>query len=180
MASETTKEEQEQKLIKKFDKLDAEDKNKWQHEIEQLEQRVEEHFDLDIGNGVKIAIYTRLSEKRKRLYASLVKELKALGAKKKIGTGIFDKDNVEIEEWTIVLNKSDEKRGEEIAYEIMAFTTINPVFTVDWFKKNPDKFAMEDLLNNIFMYYNLQAIQWVEQAVGTKSFRTKSGGTKLR
>ena len=180
MASKTTKEEREKKLIEKFDKLNAEDQTKWQREIEQLEQRTEEHTDLDIGDGIKIAIYTRLSEKRKRLYAGLVKELKSLGTKTKVGTGIYGEDGREIEEWTIKLNESDENRGEEIAYEIMAFTTINPVFTVEWFKENPDKFVMEELLNNIFMFYNLQAMRWVEQAVSTKSFRTKSDRSKLR
>lgn len=167
-------------LKAKYAKKKAEEDEKWQREIEQLEQRTEEHTDLDIGDGVKIAILTRLSEKRKRLYAGLVKELKSLGTKQKIGTGVFDKDGKEIEEWTIKLNKKDEKRGEEIAYEIMAFATINPLFTADWFKENPDKFVMEDLLNNMFMYYNLQAIRWVEQAAGTKSFRTESDGAKLR
>lgn len=175
-----TESQAEKDLKAKYAKQKTEEDEKWQREIEQLEQRIEEHTDLDIGSGVKIAIFTRLNEKRKRLYARLVKELKSLGTKQKTGTGIFDKDGTEIEEWTIVLSESDEKRGEEIAYEIMAFTTINPLFTVDWFKENPDKFAMEDLLNNIFMYYNLQAIRWVEQAAGTKSFRTKPSGSKLR
>lgn len=172
--------EQEKKIFEKFDALTAEEKEKWQREIKQLEQRVEEHTDLDIGNGVKIAIYTRLNEKRKKVYAELVKELKSLGTIVKVGTGVLDAVGKEIEEEKTVLSETDEKRAEEIAYEIMAFATINPLFTVDWFKENPDKFAMEDLLNNIFMYYNLQAIRWVEQAVNTKSFLGKSSGTKLR
>lgn len=172
--------EREVALEQNFIKRERDNNEKWLREIEQLEQRVEEDTDLDIGNGIKIAIYTRLNEKRKKRYARLVKELRGLGTKKKIKTGILDEDGAEIEEWSIVLNEKDEKRGEEIAYEVIAFTTINPLFTVDWFKENPDKFAMEDLLNNIFMYYNLQAIRWIEQAAGTKSFRTKSSGTKLR
>lgn len=153
---------------------------KWQREIEQLEQRIEEHTDLDIGGGVKIAIYTRLSEKRKKQYAKLIKELQSSGTKKKVGTGVFDEKGKEIEEWKKILTKNDEIRAENIAYEIMAFTTINPMFTLDWFKDNPDKFAMEDLFNNIYLYYNLQAIKWVEQAASTKTFLAKSGGTKLR
>ncbi|MBC8521363.1 MAG: hypothetical protein H8D26_05170 [Methanomicrobia archaeon] len=153
---------------------------KWQREIEQLEQRVEEHTDLDIGNGVKIAIYTRLNEKRKKHYVRLIKELQSLGTRKEVDTGEFDEKGMEIKKWKIVLSESDEKRGEEIGYEIIEFATLNPMFTVTWFKDNPDKFALEDLLNNIVMYYNLQAIRWTEQAVGTKSFRTKPGGTKLR
>jgi len=175
-----SKSQAEAKLVAKYKDKTTEEDLKWQREIEQLEQRTEEHTDLDIGDGVKIAIYTRLSEKRKRLYAGLVKELKSLGTKTKVGTGVYDEDGREIEEWTIKLNESDENRGEEIAYEIMAFTTINPVFTVEWFKENPDKFVMEELLNNIFMFYNLQAMRWVEQAVSTKSFRTKSDRSKLR
>lgn len=177
MASET---QAEKELKAKYAKQKTEEDEKWQREIEQLEQRVEEHTDLDIGGGVKIAIFTRLNEKRKRQYARRVKELKSLGTKKKVKTGVLDEDGIENEEWSIVLNEKDEKRGEEIAYEIIAFTTINPLFTVGWFKENPDKFAMEDLLNNIFMYYNLQAIRWVEQAAGTKSFRTKSSRSELR
>lgn len=153
---------------------------KWQHEIEQLEQRTEEHTDLDIGSDIKIAIFTRLNEKRKKRYAKLIKELQSLGTKKKVGTGVFDEKGEEIGEWKKILTKSDETRAEDIAYEIMAFVTINPIFTVDWFKENPDKFAMEDLFNNIYLYYNLQAIRWVEQAASTKSFLAKSGGTKLR
>lgn len=153
---------------------------KWQREIEQLEQRIEEHTDLDIGSGVKIAIYTRLSEKRKKQYAKLIKELQSSGTKKKVGTGVFDEKGNEIGEWKKILTKSDEIRAEEIAYEVMAFVTVNPIFTVDWFKENPDKFAMEDIFNNIYLYYNLQAIRWIEQAANTKSFRGKPSRTKLR
>ena len=180
MASNPTKEEQERKLIEKFDKLNVEEKGKWQHEIEQLEQRIEEHTDLDIGSGVKIAIYTRLSDKRKKRYVKLIKELQSSGTKQKVGTGIFDEKGEEIKEWKKILTESDETRATEIAYKIMAFITINPLFTVEWFKANPGKFAMEDLFNNIHLYYNLQTIKWVEQAASTKSFLAKSGGAKLR
>ena len=172
--------EQEKALIEKFDKLTAEEKDKWQREIELLEQRTEEQTDLDIGGGTKITIFAHLNEKRKKIYAGLIKELQSLGTKKKVGTGLFDKDGVEIEEWKMVLSESNEKRAEEIAYEMMAFATVNPLFTVDWFKKNQDKFAMEDFLNNIFLYYNLQAAQWIDQVKNIKSFRAKPSGAKLR
>lgn len=180
MASELTKEEQERKLIEKFDALNTKEKEKWQREIEQLEQRTIEYTDLDIGSDVKIAIYARLNERRKKQYVGLVKELKLLGVKKEVGIGIFKEDGTEIKEWRLILNESDEKRAEEIAYEIMAFATVNPLFTAEWFRDNQDKFAMEDLLNNIYLYYNLQAIKWIERAENTKSFRTKSSRAKLR
>lgn len=172
--------EQEKALIEKFDKLTAEEKDKWQREIKLLEQRTEEQTDLDIGGGTKITIFAHLNEKRKKVYANLIKELQSLGTKKKVGTGLFNEDGVEIEEWKTVLSKDNEKRAEEIAYEMMAFATVNPLFTVDWFKENQDKFAMEDILNNILLYYNLQAVQWIDRVKNIKSFRTEPGGTKLR
>jgi len=103
-----SKSQAEAKLVAKYKDKTTEEDLKWQREIEQLERRTKEHTDLDIGDGVKIAIFTRLSEKRKRLYAGLVKELKSLGTKTKVGTGVYDEDGREIEEWTIKLNESDE------------------------------------------------------------------------
>lgn len=171
MASELTKEEQEAKLIKKYEKLNTEDKDKWTQEIELLEQSVKRHAELDIGEGVKVAILKNLNEENKRLFVTLIKELRSLGKKEKLGTRIFNEDGTEQKEWGIILSDTDEKRGEDIAYEVIELVTINPLFTKKWFKNNPDKFNAEALFNNIFLYYNLQSIQWLKRVGDIKSFR---------
>lgn len=43
-----------------------------------------------------------------------------------------------------------EKGDEKAAYEIVALITANELITADWLKKNPDKFAVSDLLKVLF------------------------------
>jgi len=70
------------------------------------------------------------------------------------------------------------------AYEIVALVTANEFITVDWLKKNPDKFSVTDLLNVLFGMLEQRAQfhrETMERVRKLSTFRTeparpKSGG----
>lgn len=127
MASELTKEEQEKKLVEKFDKLRNTEDTKWQHEMELLETRTETNLeDIELEKGGAIAIYSSLDNKTRKRIIALFAELKKM------------KEPTEWEEEDII-------KADEFMYEVFELMTPNPHFTKEWFKANPEKFSQSDI-----------------------------------
>lgn len=61
-------------------------------------------------------------------------------------TCLSEKEEVKLKSLLLKWEKGDEKA----AYEIVALVTANELITSDWLKKNPDKFAVSDLLKVLF------------------------------
>lgn len=141
MASDLTKEEQEKKLIEKFDALNKEEKEKWQREINLLETRVVSNFkDIPIDNkGGTIAIKASLSDSDMGKITKLDQKRSKLGTKDK-------EDNLTLTEKEIDI-------ANEIAWEILGMVTANPVMTKEWFAKNRDKYSTEDMMTVSLGYY---------------------------
>lgn len=74
-----------------------------------------------------------------------------------------------------------EKGDEKAAYEIVALVTANELITADWLKKNPDKFAVSDLLNVLFGMLEQRAAHHRETLARVKAltnFRTEPAGSE--
>lgn len=165
MASELTKEEQEKKLIEEFDKLNAEEKDKWQREIDLLERRTETNIeDVELEKGGAIATYSSLAQEGRIKISDLFDKLKGLG---------------EPENW----GKKEFVESDDIIYEVFEIMTPNPHFTKEWFKNNPKRFSQNDIERLIFRARAVQLkkeIQEQKRIRDVTSFRAKPGGTKLR
>jgi len=110
------------------------DNERWTDEIAMLERRVRETtVDIDLGNGDKIPIRARLSDSEDARLTKL---------RLKLSKGGGDKD---------------------AALEIAALVTANPLITVEWLKENPNKFAIVDLLEIIFSYFEQQGRTFIER-----------------
>lgn len=165
MVSELSKEEQERNLIEKFDKLNAEDKKKWQHEIELLERRTETNIeDVELEKGGTIATYSSLSQEGRLRIADLFDRLKKMGDPEKWG----NKELIQ---------------SDDIMYEVFEIMTPNPHFTKEWFKNNPKGFSQNDIERLILRARAVQLkkeIQEQGRIRGIKSFRAKPDRSKLR
>ena len=142
MASNPTKEEQERKLVEKFDKLRKEQGDKWQREIDLLETRVVSNFkDIPIdNNGGTIAIKASLSD------SDMGKITKLDQKRSKLGT----RD----EEGNLTLTEKEIDEADKIAWEILGMVTANPVMTKEWFANNRDKYSTEDMMTVSLGYYD--------------------------
>jgi Na+/phosphate symporter len=117
-------------LFEKMEQRYAAENNKWANEIATLERRVNTLYeDVDLGNGDRIAIRTALSEKESKRVGKLEEERTTL-----------DKEH-------------DLDRLNDISYELLEIFTANPMLTKTWFKKNGDKFALNDALKIMFSFY---------------------------
>ena len=157
--------EQEKALIEKFDKLTAEEEDKWQREIELLERRTETNIeDVELEKGGTIATYSSLSQEGRIKISVLFDKLKELG---------------EPNGW----GKKEFEESDNIIYEVFEIMTPNPYFTKEWFKKNPKRFSQNDIERLIFRARAVQLkkeIQEQKRIRGVKSFRTEPSGAKLR
>ncbi len=128
-------------LLKKFEKIDAKDKDKWIHEIELLETRVQTNFkDIQIdNNGGTIAIKASLSDSDMNKIAKL--------DQKRLKLGIKDEDG------NRSLTEKEIDEANEIAWEILGMVTANPVMTKEWFADNRDKYSTEDMMTVTLGYY---------------------------
>ena len=142
--------EQEKALIEKFDKLTAEEKDKWQHEIELLESRVQTNFkDIPIDeNGGTIAIRASISDAEAGRIAKLDRERLKLNVEK------------------------DERQINALTYEILEIVTANPIMTKEWFANNRKSYSTEDMLKVILGYYDEMATR-VRRVSSIKEFRKK-------
>jgi len=73
------------------------------------------------------------------------------------------------------------KGDKKAAYEIVALVTANELITVDWLRKNPDKFSVSDLLKVLFgmleqrTQFHRDAMERVRQL---STFRPEPAGSK--
>lgn len=122
------------------DKMDAEkaaQSSEWEKEIQMLERRANTSFiDLELSNGDKLAIRSSLS--------------------------LTDTDRIDALRMEQSTN-NDKERMREISYEIVEIITANPLITKAWLKKNPRKFALNDILACAFAFYQQQVYQQREE-----------------
>jgi len=147
-------------LLAKFEKTDAEDRDKWQREIELLETRVQTNFkDIQIdNNGGTIAIKASLSDSDMGKIAKL--------DQKRSGIGTRDKED------DLTLTEKEIDEANEIAWEILGMVTANPVMTKEWFANNRDKYSTEDMMTVSLGYYDKIA-ERMERVRGIQQFRHK-------
>lgn len=120
----------------------------WDQELAMLERRVKEEIALvDLGNGDTIAIRAGLSEAE-------AKRIQALST---------ERDGLSPE--------ADAQRLEDIAYEIVAIVTANPMITAEWLRENQDKIAVSDMLTISLSWYSEQAQRAKDAVIRARSFR---------
>jgi hypothetical protein len=143
-----------------FDLIRTETQNetkRWQREIATLERRVrEESEDVDLGNGDLIAVRTCLSNAESQKIAALEEERASLSP------------------------ESDSVRLDEIAYEILEIMTANPLLTAAWFRENPDKFAVSDMVRLTIGFYRARVAMKSRGVRNAASFRREPAGPELR
>jgi len=147
-------------LLAKFEKTDAEDRDKWQREIELLETRVQTNFkDIPIDDkGGTIAIKASLSDSDMGEIAKLVKK------RSKIGTKDEDGD--------MILTEKEIDEADEIAWVMLGMVTANPLMTKEWFANNRDKYSTEDMMTVTVGYYEGIA-ERMERVSKIQQFRNK-------
>lgn len=90
-------------------------------------------------------------------------------------TCLSEKEEVKLKSLLLKWEKGDEKA----AYEIVALVTANELITSDWLRKNPDKFAVSDLLKVLFGMLEQRATHHQETLTRVKNlttFRTDQAG----
>ena len=147
-------------LFEKRDKAIATEVGKWQREIEMLEGRVQETYELELMGGKTITMRTYLTND----------ESKRLG---------------EIRQQQLNFNpeKDNPQVLEDVMYEILGIVTANPDLTADWWRQHEGKFAMVDAVTIAVGYYEKQVEMLKERnrrVRAAQSFREDGGGTELR
>ena len=132
-------------------------------EIAMLERRIlDEHVELELSGGDVLLLRTCLSETESGKLGELYKK------------------------WFSPLKNPDKNAiasRKNVAYEIIALTTANPIITVAWLKKNPDRFSTDDAANMILSWAEKRQVRENERAVrlvDAISFRPKPAGAELR
>jgi len=148
------------KLLAKFEKADADDKDKWIHEIELLGTRVQTNFkDIPIDdNGGTIAIKASLSDRDMGEIAKLDQKRSKIGK-------IDEKGNP-------ILTEKEIEEVNEIAWEVLGMVTANPLMTEEWFANNREKYSTEDMMTVSLGYYDNIA-ERARRASEIQQFRNK-------
>ncbi len=150
-------------LFKEREVREQAEKDRWAKEIEMLERRVKEDYvDIDLGHGDTLAIRTCLSDKESGRLGELYQS------------------------WFTPMDSPDKNaiaKRKGVSYEIIELVTANPAITKEWLKKNPDKFATDDMVNAIFTWAELRQKRENERAqrlVSAVLFRKEPEGAGLR
>ncbi|MDY6966098.1 MAG: hypothetical protein SVM80_09065 [Halobacteriota archaeon] len=107
----------------------AEIEDKWIAERDNLERRVKECTEeLSFDDGTTITIRTRLSELESNRIDAIMKMQKSLG-------------------------EDDKEKKAQLTYELLSIVTANPLFTIQYFSDNQDKYASLDLSDVITAFY---------------------------
>ena len=120
------------------------DKQDWAAEIEMLTRRVDTETDyVDLGNGDKIAVRTRLSYAEIELIDKLARDSAALQKEGKI------------------------EEANNLVYEMYALITANPLITKEFLKYHKDSYSFNDMITLVKEYHKK-----IESVVGdVKKFR---------
>lgn len=150
-------------LFKEREVREQAEKERWAREIAMLERRVKEDYvDIDLGHGDTLAIRTCLSNEESGRLGELYQT------------------------WFAPLKEPDKNaiaKRKKVSYEIIELVTANPAITKDWLRKNPDKFATDDMVNAIFTWAELRQKRENERAqrlVSAVLFRQEPEGAGLR
>lgn len=152
-----------EELKKKRDEILAAKDEKWQTEIELLENRVQTNFtDISIDDqGGTIAIKASLSDADAGTIAKLDRERQKLGNRDK-------EDN-------LILTEKEEDKANSLMYESLALVTANPFMTASFFANNRDKYSTEDMMKVILGFYGSMADR-AKKVKNLKSFRKQPAG----
>lgn len=149
--------EQRKPQLEEFKKNAAATDTKWLDEIKNLERRItEEVADIDLGNNTTIAV-------RMSLTGTETARLNAL-----------DK----MQETETVPEKRD-----ELASEMIAIITANPLITKEWLMENRNSYSPADVMLVLMGYLEVKAkerIDHVRKLQSAAIFRRKSPGPELR
>ena len=125
---------------------------KWTDERDNLERRVHDCYEEhDLGDGTTIAIRTRLNELETVRLAEISKREDKLDKEK------------------------DSKLVTELMCELLGTITANPLFTKEYFLKNPDKYASIDLISVIVAFYKGLG-EKIQAETNIRSFREEHPG----
>jgi len=133
--------------MRQMDESTAAAESRWRREIATLERRVEtECVDVDLGNGDTIAVRACLSNAESRRIADLERERSTL-------------------------SDGDRDRADEIAFEILGILTANPLLTAGWFRQNPDRYAVSDMVAITLGGYEARIVRQGRRVQEAHSFR---------
>lgn len=127
-----------------FKQSTKEEDTKWAAEIEMLTRRIGNETDyVDLGNGDKIAVRTRLSYAEIELMDKLAKDSNELQKNGKI------------------------TEANDLLYEMYAIITANPLITKEFLREHKDSYSFNDMITIVKGYQ-----EKIENMVGdVKKFR---------
>ena len=133
---------------------------KWQHEIELLESHITSNIkDIPIdNNGGTIAIRASPNDTDMDKIAKLEQKRSKLGTKDDEGNKILTDEEID--------------KANEIAWEVLATVTANPLMTVEWFANNRDKYSTEDMMMVTLGFYEDMETR-MQRVSEVKQFRNK-------
>jgi hypothetical protein len=143
-----------QEGLKKFKEAGIErtriENERWEKEIQGLQSRTEilEIEEMDLGNGVNIALRTNLTQAEAELLDTYKAKMQ-----------IAQKDgNVEL--------------AREYSYKLYSLVTANPLITEEWCAKNTDKYNLMDMTVLIAKFGEILTEKTM-RIVKAQSFRSK-------
>lgn len=121
---------------------------RWEKEIQGLQSRteIEETEEIDLGDGVKIAVRTNLTQAEAEL----------------------------LDDYNAAMQKAQKEGSPEQArkysYKLYAMITANPLITEEWCENNKDKYSILDMATIIAKFTEVSS-ERTKRIVKAQSFR---------